>query len=158
MIRLRTLRHGLRRESGAQLVEFAMVAPILLMVVASIADFGLLFRTAALTANAVREGARLAALPGNEDNNYEAPRARVANYLAEVGAAGAATVTFTQEDVEIAPGTLAGGVRVTINYTHTTLFLSPIVAFMGGSFAGTLPIQSSVFMRTQIAATAAAGS
>ena len=71
-------RRRLAGESGSQLVEFAMILPILLMIIAAIVDFGVMFRTNAVVTNAAREGARLAAIPGNDQNNYETVRARVA--------------------------------------------------------------------------------
>jgi Flp pilus assembly protein TadG len=139
-------------QSGSQLIEFALVLPILLMIVAGIADFGILLRTNSVTANAAREGARIAVIPGNEENDYALARARVAEALAEGNLTGAAVVTVAQESVTIAPNTLAAGVRVTIDYAHNTLFLPTIVGFINGTFAQTITIQSTAFMRTEIAA------
>ena len=52
-------------ESGAELIEFALSLPILLLlVVLGIIDFGLLFRRYEVVTNAAREGARVAILPG----------------------------------------------------------------------------------------------
>ncbi|MGH7900011.1 MAG: TadE/TadG family type IV pilus assembly protein, partial [Candidatus Binatia bacterium] len=51
-------------ESGAELVEFAFVLPVLLLLIAAIADFAFLFQSYEVATNAVREGARLAVLPG----------------------------------------------------------------------------------------------
>ena len=54
----------LRQEDGAQLVEFALVLPLLLFVVLGIAEFGIIFQRYEVVTNAAREGARLAVLPG----------------------------------------------------------------------------------------------
>ena len=51
-------------ERGAALVEFALVAPLLLVVIAGIVDFGFLFQRYEVLTNAAREGARLGSLPG----------------------------------------------------------------------------------------------
>ena len=51
-------------QSGAELIEFALVFPILLMTVLGIVDFGFLFHRQEVVTNAAREGARVAALPG----------------------------------------------------------------------------------------------
>jgi Flp pilus assembly protein TadG len=48
------------RESGASLVEFAMVMPLLLLLVFGIMESGWLFSQLTETRNAAREGARLA--------------------------------------------------------------------------------------------------
>ncbi len=53
-----------RSEDGAQLVEFALVLPLLLLVVLGIAEFGFIFQRYEVITNAAREGARLAVLPG----------------------------------------------------------------------------------------------
>ncbi len=63
MQRLRLRRRG-RREDGAELIELAIVLPILLLVVAAIIDFGFLFQRYEAVTNAAREGARIAVLPG----------------------------------------------------------------------------------------------
>jgi Flp pilus assembly protein TadG len=147
-------RRRLMGESGSQLLEFAMVLPILLMIIAAIAEFGVMFRTNSVVANAAREGARIAAIPGNEENNYETARARIAETLTEGGLAGGRVITITPESVTIATSTVAAGVRVTVAYTHTTLFMGPIVAIMNGTFAQAILIQSTAVMRTEIAAVA----
>lgn len=147
-------RRRLMGESGAQLLEFAMVLPILLMIIGAIAEFGVMFRTNSVVANAAREGARIAAIPGNETNNYETARARIAETLADGGLAGGRVITITTENVTIATSTVAAGVRVTVGYTHPTLFLGPIVAIMNGTFAQAILIQSTAVMRTEIAAVA----
>ena len=54
----------MRSQAGAELVEFALVLPILLLVFGGIVDFGLLLQRQQVITNAAREGARLAVLPG----------------------------------------------------------------------------------------------
>ena len=64
MTRMRTLRRMrfLRGERGAALVEFAIVLPLLLMIVFGIIDFARAFYTQNNLTSAVREGARWAAV------------------------------------------------------------------------------------------------
>jgi Flp pilus assembly protein TadG len=142
----------LRAQSGSQLVEFALLLPIMLLIIAGIADLGIMLRANSVTANAAREGARIAVVTGGAENDYALARARVAEALAEGDLTGAAVVTIVPGSVTIAPNTLAAGVRVTIAYVHTTLFLPTIVGFINGTFAQTITIQSTAFMRTEIAA------
>ena len=52
------------QERGAELVEFALALPLLLVVFGGIIDFGLLLQRHQVLSNAAREGARLAVLPG----------------------------------------------------------------------------------------------
>jgi Flp pilus assembly pilin Flp len=49
-----------RRESGASAVEFALVLPLLLLVIAGVVDFGRALFTQVTLTNAAREGARAA--------------------------------------------------------------------------------------------------
>ena len=51
-------------ERGSELIEFALVFPLLLMVVLAIVDFGFMFQRYEVVTNAEREGARIAVLAG----------------------------------------------------------------------------------------------
>ena len=51
-------------ERGAELVEFAIVLPLLLLVTMGIIDFGFMFQRYVVLTNAAMEGARVAVLPG----------------------------------------------------------------------------------------------
>jgi hypothetical protein len=68
------------REDGAILVEFAIVIPILLLVVWAIIDFARAYYTINSLATAVREGARVAAVqqcPGDADTQANIIKPRV---------------------------------------------------------------------------------
>jgi Flp pilus assembly protein TadG len=56
---------SLRRESGQALVEFALVLPVLMLLVMGIVDFGFAFNQWNTAQNAAREGARMAAVNSN---------------------------------------------------------------------------------------------
>ena len=51
-----------RRERGAAAVEFALILPLMLLLVGGIVDFGRFFYTQNIVVNAAREGARSRAL------------------------------------------------------------------------------------------------
>lgn len=59
-------RHRLAERRGQSLVEFALVLPILLLIVVGILEFGLAFRTYQVVTNSAREGARTAVLRTDE--------------------------------------------------------------------------------------------
>ena len=133
--------HRVRRERGAELVEFALTFPMLLLVMLGIIDFGFLFQRYEALTNAAREGARVAVLPDYAEADVIA---RVNTYLASGGLTGATPARLPNERIAIRPGlcmTIAG-VRVT--YPHNYMFLGPIVALMGGGgFAGkTLTVEA----------------
>ena len=54
----------LRSERGAELIEMAIVTPLLLLLVFGIVDFGFMFQRYVVLTNAAVEGARVASLPG----------------------------------------------------------------------------------------------
>ena len=144
---------SLRSSDGSQLVEFALVLPILLMILTGIMEFGFMLRFSSVIATAAREGARIGVIPGAEEDNYERSRSRVNTALEEGNLDRTqATTTIVQENVTIAPNTLAAGVRVTVAYNYNTFFLGPILALVNGSFAQTIVIQSTAIMRTDVAA------
>ena len=86
------LRRFLRGDRAAELLEFALALPILLLVLGGILDMGFLFKDYEVITNAAREGARMAALPGWDETDV---RARIAAYLAAGGFQGTATTTIT---------------------------------------------------------------
>lgn len=51
-----------RRDRGAAAVEFALLLPVLFLIIGAIIDFGRFFYTQNITVNAAREGARMMAL------------------------------------------------------------------------------------------------
>jgi Flp pilus assembly protein TadG len=147
----------LHSEKGAALVEMAIVTPVLLLIFAGIAEFGFLFRTFEVTTNAAREGARLAALPGNEENAYDIVTDRVRDYLLDAGLTafapdqGGFTVAAAPESIAL--GALsANGARVTVTYTYRCRLLGPAAVLMNGSFTNEITFQSIAVMRTEIAA------
>src|SRR6186713_1472796 len=72
------MKRRLRSERGAELIEFALIFPLLLLVLLGIVDFGFLFQRYEVLTNATREGARLAALPNYSDDDV---KRRVCQFL-----------------------------------------------------------------------------
>src|SRR5262249_8897900 len=71
-----------RSEHGAELIEFAVVLPILMLFTAGIFDFAVLFQHYEVVTNAAREGARVGVLPGYQAADIQN---RVQSYLAAAG-------------------------------------------------------------------------
>lgn len=139
----------LRSENGAELVEFALVFPILLVVMLGIIDFGFLFQRYEVLTNAAREGARVAILPGYSDADVAA---RVNQYLTAGGLTGAAVVDV--EPPQAVPvGSQCITLRpVTVAYDYEFVFVGPLVGLVGGSGLGTKTLHATSAMRTEIAA------
>jgi Flp pilus assembly protein TadG len=140
-----------RGDRGAELVELAIVLPILLLVLASIIDFGFLFQQWESVTNAAREGARLATLPGYTAADV---KARVGNYLSATGMAPARAVI---PDPTFSTQTLPSGMTVsvaTVNvwYPADFRYLGPIAALVGGTSQSSIMMRAVSVMRVEAAA------
>ena len=136
-----------KAEHGAELVEFALTFPLLLLVVMGIMDFGLLFQQYEVLTNAAREGARVSVLPGYGSADITT---RVNQYLAG-SSLSSATVTTTvgaPQTVSIGSGLCASVTPVTVSYAHQYLFLSGIASYFGASF-GTKTLTATASMRSE---------
>jgi len=106
------VRDRLRHERGATAVEFAMIVPILLVLVLGIAEFGHAFQVQGTLSAAAREGARVMAL----QNDQAAARAAVRS------AAPTLDPAITNAQIVVTPAacptttTGAATVRVTVEY------------------------------------------
>lgn len=143
----RWLKRG-RSEEGAQLVEFALVLPLLLLVMLGIAEFGFMFQRYEVVTNAAREGARLAVLPGYGTTDVQA---RVAAYVSSGRVPTSGTnPSVLVEDVSIP---VSGGrpsisaKRVTVSYTYTFQLLNALSVFFGSRAA--FPLTAVAEMRTE---------
>jgi Flp pilus assembly protein TadG len=147
------LKRGFRRwraDDGAQLVEFALVLPLLLFVMLGIAEFGFMFQRYEVVTNAAREGARLAVLPGYGTTDVEA---RVATFITSgrvPTTTSPANPVVLVESVSIpVPGKAAiSGRRVTVTYTYSIQFVNALTAFFG-SQGPTIPLRAVAEMRTE---------
>jgi len=108
------MKHTLRSESGASAVEFALLLPLLMMILFGIIEFGLaLYRQAILT-NASREGARLGIVQSVPAITTAQINAAIDNYLTPAGITpGNVTRTIT------AGGATGTPVQVTLTLPYT---------------------------------------
>jgi Flp pilus assembly protein TadG len=125
-------RHG---ERGQAIVELALTLPLLLLVLLGIFDFGLMFQRFEVVANAAREGARVAVLPGYLPAQAET---HAQNYLA-AGGVTPATVNCTQSTVTLStsPTKTVDVMQCTVDYTHNHIFVGQIMSLFGSSLATT---------------------
>jgi Flp pilus assembly protein TadG len=147
MVTLKDLLAQWRREDGAELVEFALTFPLLLLVVLGIMDFGLLFQQYGVITNAAREGARVAVLPGYTAADAQA---RVAQYIdAAILTQGAAVTTTVSGPQQVSIGaSCMSTMTVTVTYPHTFVFLADIGRFFNSSF-GVKVLTASTSMRSE---------
>lgn len=130
-------RNSLERERGQSLVEFAVILPLLLMIVLATVDLGMGFRTYIALTNAAREGARWISIYPNDQDGAEA---RVAQEADRVGledgllADGNYEVRFEPDQSDYDAG---DKVTVNVDYNYELLFGSltglPTVSFTASS-------------------------
>ena len=117
--------HG---SAGVAVVEMAAVLPLLVLIMVTIIDLGLVLREHQIIQNAAREGARFSALPLNQvgpmnpSASIAAIQQRVVDYLAEENiTAPANSITVNQQfAINIADYTVYGS-EVTITYQRALL-------------------------------------
>jgi Flp pilus assembly protein TadG len=145
------LRRTCTSERGAELVEFALTFPLLLLVVLGIIDFGLMFQRYEVLTNAAREGARVAALPGYTQANI---RTRVDQYLQGAGMtpANVNMAAITPQTLTIATGVCVSVRPVTLTYVHTYAFVGGIIGYFNQSL-GSKTLTATAAMRNEASAT-----
>ena len=137
-----------RCEKGAELVEFALTFPLLLLVMVGIMDFGLLFQRYEVLTNAAREGARVAVLPGY---NAADVTNRVNQYLLGTTLSGAVTtVVGAPALMPVGGGRCITVIPVTSTYTHNYMFVRGIARYFNQTF-GTRVLTARANMRKESA-------
>ncbi len=112
-------------EEGAAAVEFALVLPVLLLLLLGLVEFSLVFNSQISLTNAAREGARVMAI----QNDPGAAR------TAAINAAPGVNPAITAANIAIAPADCGAGdtVTVTINYNAdlVTGFFGDVLGLRG---------------------------
>jgi Flp pilus assembly protein TadG len=138
-----------RSERGAELIEFALVFPLMLLVMVGIIDFGLMFQRYHVVTNAAREGARLAALPGYGVADVQA---RVNQFLTASGLTAPAVTTVLPTQ-SIAVGAQWICVRpVTVQYPYSYSAVGTLASYFGGAGFSRMGLQATATMRGELAA------
>jgi Flp pilus assembly protein TadG len=131
-----------KREEGATLVEFSLVAVLLVIVLLSVAEMGRMVLVYTTMANAARAGARYAIVHGGDrsGSGIDGPSgpsdySQVTTVVRNFAAAGLLTaskvgVTVTYLDGDNLPG---DHVSVTVTYTY-----DPMIGYFNSSLAKSL--------------------
>ena len=142
----------LNGERGAQIIEAALVLPLLLLVVLGILDFGVLFWRFESVTNAAREGARVAILPGYSTTDVEN---RVQQYLTDAGLAGTPVTTVVAPvGVDVGGGTCITMTGATVSYPHTYFLVGGVMGYFGGTSLTSRALNATSMMRYEGAALA----
>ena len=131
MYRTRKLVSLARDTRGQSVVEFALVLPLLLVIVFGITEFGRAWMTMNVLTSAAREGARLAAVTGPDQ---DAVIARV-NQVCNSAKITPTAVTVTGPDAD-------NRVTVTVDADFQV-----VTGTILGSFSGIIPLTANSIMR-----------
>lgn len=131
-------------EKGTTLVEFALLAPMLVILLSGVLEFGRVLDAWMIVTNAAREGARYAALSGRSPNPMYANDIQWAtyNYLvsglsgrSDIAVPPPSAVAVTgnipfcyQADRSLCPAPAAPGARVTVAVSLDVPLYIPLVA------------------------------
>ncbi len=136
---------------GQAIVEFALILPVLLLIFAGMAEFGILFYNKQVLTNAVREGARAGIV--HKDVNGDPWVANIPKIvqdyckdrLVTFGGSGVPTVIYTPD-----PAALTYPDELTVTATLSYTYLMPsILNMFGGSFGPTLDISGIAVMNSE---------
>jgi len=128
-----------RKEQGQAMVEFALVLPILILLICGIIDFGWIFGNQLLANNASREAARSCAI------NADLSQSDLETLAEEVVTNRAATLCdLCPVSVAVADETSADGISVTV--TCDLPILTPLTSTVLGA---TYPIEATSIMRKE---------
>lgn len=128
-----------RREKGASLVEFAMVAPFLILLLFGIIEFAWVFATNLDVKHGAREGARITAVNTPDTGNVDLA-AEICSRMELVGSNTATSITWASD---LTPA-VGEGVTVTVSTPLTTL-----TGIMDWAFGGVPTLDSTVEIRIE---------
>ena len=123
-----------KKNSGQTLVEMAILLPVLVALIFGMTDFGRVLNSYLVATEASREGARVAALSGND----AAVELAVSN--------AAANLDPTRLTVTTLPATRSRGDAVTVTVTYSIDIITPLVNTM---LTNPMPVTAQTIMRVE---------
>ncbi|HET6616033.1 MAG TPA: TadE family protein [Dehalococcoidia bacterium] len=154
------MKRKLTRGEGAQsLVEFALIVPMLLILVFGIIDFGLGLRAYISVSSATREGARYASV-GNPAGSFSSGGSGECNGTTTTTVVGKTCATLkgldlnNVDDVGVTyPSGKAPGSSVVVEMDYEYKYITPVSRlvdfFSGGSIGDSLTISAQTDMRLE---------
>jgi hypothetical protein len=118
-----------RKEHGQSLVEFALLLPILLIILAGVFDLGRAYYGYVVITDAAAEGAAYGSSHPND----------TAGIIARAVAASTGLVEVNPGYVEIIKPTVAVGSPITVRVSYDHLLVTPLI---NGALGGTLTLRA----------------
>ena len=138
------------KEKGAAAVEFAILLPLLLLILFGGIEYGLVMFNQQVITNASREAARAGIVVGADSVDDPAVLQIALDYCQDYlvtfeTPAPLPTVTITRD----ADNSMAFGhpLIVTVQYNYQFLLMPNLSSLFGGSYSSTLPLEAKTTMR-----------
>jgi Flp pilus assembly protein TadG len=124
----------MKSQKGQSLVEFALVLPLLVLLLFGIIDFGRIFHAYLTLDHAGREAARIASIGKNDTD------------VRQAAVDDAISIGLTEGRVDVSPtGTRTSGTKVSITITYPIDFLTPVI----GEIVGSITLSDTTVMRVE---------
>jgi len=148
----------MRRQEGTSVVEFALVLPLLVLLLAGIVEFGLIMYNQQIITNASREGARYGIVLKTPNRYTQAQiTSEVQRYcgfhLVTFGTGGTplSVSVVNESGGSQCPNTNSFGqnLRVTVSYNYTFLLVPNMSRFFGTGLGNTLTLTGETLMKCE---------
>lgn len=141
----------MKNQKGAAVVEFALILPLLLVILFGIIEFSVYFFDKAVITNASREGARAGivfAVPRISNAEIEA---KVTAYCADhlISFDPSSTLSIAVDPNDVASRTPGVPLTVTVTYPFRFLLFSNLIGLLGGNIADVLDLEAVTIMRME---------
>ena len=141
------------KQDGASAIEFAIILPLLLIVLFGIIEFSILLYDKAMITNASREGARVGIVYRYVDGGANHPDdteivTAIVQYCQDH------LITFGSGTLSIPPPEREGdepgdSLTVTVNYQYNFLVFDSLLSLVGGSLSDGIPLSARTIMRME---------
>jgi Flp pilus assembly protein TadG len=149
----RRQRSRARAERGSVALEFGLLAPILLLLVFGIADFGWMMNRDMVVDNASRDAVRIASLGGDYSTTCEAAKAELSSSgitpptLCNGSATNGSPVKITLDTLNSSGG--AAGTNVATSYNAAALSGTTVYVTITYDYKWVTPMMSGIFGSTR---------
>jgi Flp pilus assembly protein TadG len=133
---------------GQSLVEFALVVPMLLLMVVGVIEFGRAWNISQVVTFAARQGARTAAVMNAQGKSVQ----EINDSIQSVVTQSLLSVNFPCNNCITAQGVAGGAnepVSVEVHVPYEFLIFGPVMALAGQSFDGAIELKSTAVMRNE---------
>jgi Flp pilus assembly protein TadG len=117
-----------RKQQGASLVEFAVLAPVFVVLLFGLVEFGMSIYSKEVIGNASREGARFGVVYTTPRKTTTEIRTKVQDYLTKSGFTSTATINVTG-----AGGASGSSLTVAVTYPYSFQVLPSFVSGLTGT-------------------------